>query len=632
MSGAKDDSPDLYRPGRQSNQSNPSNPSNPSNSRPQDQTSQRPRQAQTKALPLRQVSLPSDDEDLDAGAGGGVDGGGGVDREEVKLSHQIVPDNSTVAAQLQKQFVQLNEQIKEYARLNHLANEKAKASEARVEELEQRAEELEEEARVRESQIDQGQGYGVGAGVGVGVGVGGGLRLSRQAQANIEANKRTEQLRRALLSGDGEESSLGLDSEQRRGQNNMQLFMLWVKRVLPFKRDLHMIQARYGSAVSSYFIFQRTVFLKMSFIALCMLVVAVYHLIVLSETATTLSDYISGDGYLPYFMNFSSFSASERFLYSTVVVVTMMGVALFLCIKLVREHRMAATLDAFDAENLAPFSKELLCAWDNSLVEPIDIDEYRGKHEHTFLQLLEDYHETGMKEVRSNFESFVNISRRVLGSLLYLCVVGASFTAIIALTIFSTAITNATSTISGLRLVGPFIGPLALTGINAVVPKVLGEITKMERWDSAQTELKLLLLRVYLSSTLNTLILALSYIMLVDPFLLAMYESIRNALELPPSDLFTCRVDQAADALYVLAGSTFVVQLAFFGLTPWALKQLARLRGKPWQRTEFNVAENMVKKFSFLGLVFVSFPFSPLSLLFVPLYMAIGFKSEKYLL
>eukprot|EP00601_Ochromonadales_sp_CCMP2298_P014503 CAMPEP_0173218378 /NCGR_PEP_ID=MMETSP1142-20121109/1019_1 /TAXON_ID=483371 /ORGANISM="non described non described, Strain CCMP2298" /LENGTH=98 /DNA_ID=CAMNT_0014146065 /DNA_START=161 /DNA_END=454 /DNA_ORIENTATION=- len=70
MSGAKDDSPDLYRPGRQSNQSNPSNPSNPSNSRPQDQTSQRPRQAQTKALPLRQVSLPSDDEDLDAGAGG----------------------------------------------------------------------------------------------------------------------------------------------------------------------------------------------------------------------------------------------------------------------------------------------------------------------------------------------------------------------------------------------------------------------------------------------------------------------------------------------------------------------------------------------------------------------------------
>jgi hypothetical protein len=104
----------------------------------------------------------------------------------------------------------------------------------------------------------------------------------------------------------------------------------------------------------------------------------------------SLSLYIYPSPSLPLshkFMNFSSFHEKEKLMYSTVLVMTMLGVALYLCISLVKEHRMATTLDAFEKENNAPFSKELLCAWDNSLTEALDIEEYRGKYDHEFLQV-----------------------------------------------------------------------------------------------------------------------------------------------------------------------------------------------------------------------------------------------------
>jgi hypothetical protein len=239
----------------------------PPQHQPPQQQQQQP-QVRQVPLPLRPLQDEDEDEDdhrsgVGSGAGGGADrgggrGGGGAGGGggggggggpgggpgaggEVKLSHQIVPDNSQVAAQLQEKFNLLNEQLKEYAKLNHTANEKAKASESRVAELELKAEELEEEARLlRENQNDNQGILGPMGGMG---GMGAPRSASRQSQANQEANKRTEQLRKALLSGDGEEVSMGLDSEQfRKVGGPLKALLRWAHHRLPFQRDLQIIQ------------------------------------------------------------------------------------------------------------------------------------------------------------------------------------------------------------------------------------------------------------------------------------------------------------------------------------------------------------------------------------------------------
>jgi hypothetical protein len=353
----------------------------------------------------------------------------------------------------------------------------------------------------------------------------------------------------------------------------------WFAQYLPFKRDLRTVQARFGTSVASYFVFQRFVFLKISFVAVVMAAFAVIHLAMFYQNpAGTLSGYIQGPGYLPKFMTFSSFRVKERFIYSAVVVLTMVFITSFLCASIVAEHKNAITMDALDSENSAPFSKEVLCAWDLSLSTAIDIDDLRGKNEHTYLQLLEDSHESGQKKARSRYESFVSITRRVFGIFCYLVVVSGSFTAIIYLTVYGSIISDRAKDIPGVNNIGTLIAPIALQAINAIVPMLLQAITAMEHWDSAQTELRFLLFRTYLSNTLNTLILTLSYIILMDPFLLAQYPNLRRSLQLVRSDRFSCRIDQVADGLFTLVGATWAIQLVTFFANPLGAKMLSVVR------------------------------------------------------
>jgi hypothetical protein len=553
--------------------------------------------------------------------------------EVVKLSHEIEDESRTSAAKvlmaqnLNTQFNLLADQIKDYQKLNILANNKLKASETKVAELETKLEQMEDE--VNDLRANGGGGnsslllpgaYTTG-------------RVNRPHALNREMNKRTEQMRKALLSGENDEEVAAISIKDMNSKNFYKSLKAYALQYLPFKRDLRTVQARFGTSVASYFIFQRMVFLKMAFVGTIMVMFAIYHLsLYFKNSGGTLSGYIQGDGYLPKFMEYSSFVNKERFTYSAVVVLTMVFITVLLCNQIVAEHKNAITLEALEAENRAPFSKEVLCSWDFAAHSKIDISDLQGKNDHSFLQLLEDSHETGHKQARSNYESFVLYVRRTVGMLLYLAVVSGSFTAIIYLTIYASKISATAKDIPGVNNMGALIGPLALQAINAIVPPLLELITQLEQWDSAQTELKFLLFRVYMSNTLNTLILTLSYILLMDPLLLAEYPTLRRSLELKDSGVFSCRVDQAADGLFTLVGSTWAIQMASFIGSPMSMRVLAYATGKPWVKTEFNIADAMVKKFSFLGLVFVAFPFAPLAMAFVPVYLFLAFKWEKYVI
>lgn len=552
--------------------------------------------------------------------------------EEIKLSYELdfekahIADNTKLAENLRAQFTILTEQLKEYQKLNIAAQSKLKKAEAKVVELETKVDTLEEEADELKANGPTGSQeqtnlYTV-------------RTNNRQPHMDEEVNKRTEQMRKALLSDDNDEGVAALSlNDFMASKNYYKSLKAWLLQSLPFKRDIRTVQARFGTSVASYFVFKRLVFLQISAIAAVMLVFAVYHLSThFYNPSGTLSGYIQGEGYLPKFMIFSSFNTKEKFAYSAVVVLTMVFMTIVLCNDIVSEHKNAITLAAMEAENSAPYSKEVLCAWDFALHTKVDIEDLQGKHEHTFLQLIEDSHESGQKKDRTNMEAFIVYSRRTLGMTLYIGVVSGSFAAIIFLTIYGARVAEYVKDIPGVNNISTLISPLALQFINAVVPMLLQAITELEQWDSAQTELRFLLFRVYLSNTLNTLILTLSYIILTDPFLLANYPSLRRSLQLQENTVFTCRVDQAADGLFTLVGTTWAIMLVSFYATPVSMQLLSYLRGVPFVKSEFNIADQMVKMLSFLGLVFVAFPFAPLSMIFVPLYLFISFKFEKYII
>ncbi|KAJ1437470.1 hypothetical protein B484DRAFT_477389 [Ochromonadaceae sp. CCMP2298] len=521
------------------------------------------------------------------------------------------PSRANSVVEVKRHFDEIMDKNTEYRHLNLLATQRIKHLEAKNAEMEGGHRHAHKHAtRARGKQL--------------------------QKQASKDINKFSEELRKNLSKETETETSLFKGpslSEIRHSGTSKELFKsLWelLITMLPFRRDLHMIHAHFGSSLASYFVFQRFVFLQYCVVASVMGLFAVYHVSVsVRHQEDTLGGFISGAGYLPQFMIYSTFDSKERFVYAAVVIVTMFATLFFLSLTMVHEHRRAIAAEAIEAEDLAPFSKEILCAWDNSLATKQDIDECRGKHDHACLQLLEDCHETGQKKARSNLGLLAIYLRRTLGTLLYLLLVGASFTAIILLTVSAGAIASRSSRASGLKGVGPFIVPAALNIINSLVPQVLQLISKLEGWDSARTELKFLLVRIYLSSELNTVILTLSFLMLADPYLLAQYPWLRESIQFEPADQFDCRLDQVADGLFTLVGATWVTQLLSFA-SPCLKRGLYWLLGWPWAREEFKVAEAVVKKLGFLGLVFVSIPFAPLSIVFVPPYLFLSFKAEKF--
>jgi hypothetical protein len=88
-----------------------------------------------------------------------------------------------------------------------------------------------------------------------------------------------------------------------------------------------------------------------------------------------------------------------------------------------------------------------------------------------------------------------------------------------------------------------------------MTPAMYKYLTKFEEWDSGQFSLNVLIMRMYLSNMMNLLILALSYGLLADPFLLAdeTNSQRRSQLEnLFDDSVYSCRLNAAAEGLFSL--------------------------------------------------------------------------------
>ncbi|RYH29677.1 hypothetical protein EON65_07710 [archaeon] len=179
-----------------------------------------------------------------------------------------------------------------------------------------------------------------------------------------------------------------------------------------------------------------------------------------------------------------------------------------------------------------------------------------------------------------------------------------------------------------------FIAPLLLSIISGVMPEIAKHITSFEMWDSSETNTSIMLVRVYLSNLVNVLLLLSSYMVLADPFLLAYDSQLRSSFGLSVSSQYACRMDQVGDGLFTLMIVTWVIEKLSFSLMPYAnaFYYTYLLRSSAVKKLEFSVADMMVKKLTFVGYIFATFIFAPPSLIFMPLLLYLGFKTERLVL
>ena len=209
---------------------------------------------------------------------------------------------------------------------------------------------------------------------------------------------------------------------------------------------------------------------------------------------------------------------------------------------------------------------------------------------------------------------------------------GISFAAIGLVTIYTDDIGKAVAS-SGFATFSSVIAPLALNIINGVAPPLLKIITDLEAWDSGEVKVQILLGRMYLSNITNTLILAVSYLLLADPFLFAEYPTFRSLLETEESGEFSCRIDQCADAMFSLLLTNFFLQNATKFLIPWGKIQLQKFMKTSVIKFEaFEIEPSMINLFSYISLVMITFPFAPLSLIFMPLAFYLKIKWEVWVM
>lgn len=331
------------------------------------------------------------------------------------------------------------------------------------------------------------------------------------------------------------------------------------------------------------------------------------------------------------FMRYQTFNTTEAVLYSAMVCFVLTFILVVLCYRIVSEDRYIKDVSAVVEDNSSPYSKEVLCAWDFSLTSKLEVDDQCGSLGNNFLQLLDATHTMGLKKQRTKAQTVALYARRTLGFYMYIYLLALSSAAILYLTINAVYIENQAKGNRFLHNISSFIAPFMLTAINTIVPILLKYINAVEKWDTIQTDLNVALLRSFISNTLNSGILALSYLMLADPFLLGDKPTIRNGIELQTNVNYPCRLDQASDGLFTLMLVTWAINLASMYGTPFAMKIFTEyIMRKPWVKSEFDTADQMVKLLNFLGLIFMAFPFCPLAMIFVPFFLGINFKFEKY--
>merc|ERR1711916_63602 len=90
-------------------------------------------------------------------------------------------------------------------------------------------------------------------------------------------------------------------------------------------------------------------------------------------------------------------------------------------LKYIREDRVIKQEIINEGENFkSSYSKEVLVAWENSLVAEQDIEIYKGSLTQLFKEKLKDSEEAGVKNALTDIEKALLYLRRFVGNVIFI--------------------------------------------------------------------------------------------------------------------------------------------------------------------------------------------------------------------
>jgi hypothetical protein len=539
-----------------------------------------------------------------------------------------------LSAEMRELFAEIKKEIVEYKDKHHTLASAVKGADVSRADLETRMEEMEEENAQLQLALTKGLENRNSSPA---KHEGGGQRGRRDSSAGPDllagggGGGASNDIRRVLLDQDDTQ----VLEEAAGGVENVFIlrhkFARWVVRHTPFEQENRRLHAMFGGAVAAYFLFLRWLFMNFLFIGAIAAAISVIHITNMLWDNRG-AHVLTGGNVLPGFMLISTFAPYERVLYATTVIVMIIVLCFIGLMKLISEDVNKKRYEIKESGKEAVYSKLLLVGWDNALVTATEAAHHTGSLAGMARELLAATRCKGEQQSRTRLATAILVLRRLLGFTLYGAMQFGCYVLIAYLTVESSNIQDKANSVGFLKFFAPSIVPAVVTGINSATPAVITVITLFERWDSGQTEVNLRILRMFISRILNILVLAMAYGFLANPFLFADTdsESIRRKVEIGFSDGFTCRLNQTGDGMTSLVFTDLVISMLVLLGIGVGSKLLARVTGDPWVKLEFDTASTMVSVLYFAGLVVLTMPYSPLSLIFAPLMLALRFKWEAW--
>ena len=245
--------------------------------------------------------------------------------------------------------------------------------------------------------------------------------------------------------------------------------------------------------------------------------------------------------------------------------------------------------------------------------------------------MVADARASGAKLSRTKMQTFRLYTQRCFLFIIYIIVQAAASSGLFFVTAYSLSIQKAFSSAATAANTNVSYLPLVIYSlINAIMPVFLSYLTLFEKWDSGEYQINILLVRMYFNNIVGASILALSYYLLANPYLFAMYPQFRDYFSLNFSNKYHCHIDQAANNLFTLVLVAFAFQIVADVTTPFFYYLYAICMRIKYAKPEFDVASNMISIFGLFTLIFLSYPFAPLSLLFTPIYFFIWFWTQYF--
>ena len=198
------------------------------------------------------------------------------------------------------------------------------------------------------------------------------------------------------LLGYEEQEKLASERFSRRKANRKNISQITIElldKIFPLQADIRKVEAKFGGATASYFSFSRWIFLQFLFTFPFVLAFTGLHIYNLLQAGHSFAEifFSSREGFLPMFMNYSTFNSSESVAYTGCLVIASILFCINIIVKLWRDDLIAKGKKAVEGENyIRTYAKDILNCWDNTLGSRQEVEDYSGSLVQQLFLMLND--------------------------------------------------------------------------------------------------------------------------------------------------------------------------------------------------------------------------------------------------